>query len=66
MAPAGGIKAVLYHGTRRLASTDSGNYRIEAGKRETVTLLLRGRPQLTGRIAARVNGGVRLRVARKR
>jgi hypothetical protein len=63
---AGVVKAVLYRGTRRLASTDSGDYRIEAGKRATVTLLVRGRPHITGRIVARVNGGARLRVARKR
>ena len=59
---AGVAQAVLYRGTRRLASTLSGDYRIEAGKLATVRLDVRGRPHITGRIVARVNDGARIRV----
>jgi hypothetical protein len=59
---AGFVTAVLYRGTRRLSSTDTAHYRIEAGRRGTVRLRV---PHLkSGRIVARVNGGARLRVQR--
>ena len=47
---AGVAQAVLYRGIRRLASTLSGSYRIEAGKLATVRLDVRGRPHITGGI----------------